>query len=42
VTWKPRDFLAVDVSAGAFLGSGDDTISRFKGRDFALVGVRVF
>jgi hypothetical protein len=25
-----------------FLGSGDDTISRFKGRDFALVGVRVF
>ena len=42
VTWKPRDFLAVDFSAGAFLGSGDDTISRFKGRDFALVGVRVF
>ncbi|HEX5213970.1 MAG TPA: hypothetical protein VFV98_00825 [Vicinamibacterales bacterium] len=42
VTWKPRDFLAVDFSAGAFLGSGDDTISRVQGRDFVLIGVRAF
>ena len=42
VTWKPRDRLAVDFSAGAFLGNGDDTISRFNGRDFVLIGVRAF
>lgn len=38
--WKPRDRVTVDVSAGSFLGSGDDTISRFEGRDFVVARLR--
>jgi hypothetical protein len=34
VSWKPRDNVSVEASGGAFLGTSDDTIGRFKGRDF--------
>jgi hypothetical protein len=38
--WKPRDRVTVELTAGAFLGSGDDTISRFAGRDFVMTRLR--
>jgi hypothetical protein len=38
--WKLRDHVSIDASAGAFLGSGDDTIARFSGRDFVSGRVR--
>lgn len=34
VLWKPKDNVTWEFSAAAFLGTGDDAISRFKGRDF--------
>ena len=34
VSWKPRDNVSVEASGGAFLGTSDDAIGRFKGRDF--------
>ncbi|MEZ5319769.1 MAG: hypothetical protein R2752_20375 [Vicinamibacterales bacterium] len=40
LAWSVRDDVAIDVSAGTFLGSGDDAIARFDRRDFALLGVR--
>ena len=40
VVWTARDNLAVEGSAGAFFGSGDDTISRFNGRDFVFGRVK--
>jgi hypothetical protein len=40
VTWRVRDDVAIETSAGAFLGTGADTISRFSGRDFVLVQAR--
>ncbi|MEO8482143.1 MAG: hypothetical protein ABI634_08040 [Acidobacteriota bacterium] len=39
-TWKVRDNITVDASAGLFLGSGDDTISRFTQRDFVFTRAR--
>ena len=38
--WKPRDRVTVEMSAGSFLGAGDDTISRFEGRDFLVARLR--
>ena len=38
--WKLRDRVSIEASAGAFLGSGDDTIARFSGRDFVSGRVR--
>jgi len=38
--WKMRDDVAVEVSAAAFLGRGDDVLSRFHGRDFVLTRIR--
>jgi hypothetical protein len=40
VTWRVRDDMALEASAGAFLGTGADTISRFSGRDFVMVAAR--
>jgi hypothetical protein len=37
-----RDNTALELSAAAFAGTGDDTISRFRTRDFVLVRVRVY
>jgi len=34
--WNARDNVSVEASAGAFLGTGNDTLSRFKERDFAF------
>lgn len=38
--WRVRDAVAIEASAGAFLGTGDDTIARFSGRDFVFGRVR--
>jgi hypothetical protein len=40
LVWTARDNFAVEASAGAFLGTGDDTLGRFKGRDFLFGRVR--
>jgi hypothetical protein len=40
--WSVRDNVSIDASAGVFLGTGDDTISRFKGRDFAFARLTVY
>lgn len=40
--WHPRDAVVVDASAGAFVGSGDDAVSRFSGRDFVLLTFRYY
>jgi hypothetical protein len=37
-----RDNTALELSAAAFAGTGDDTISRFRTRDFLLARVRVY
>lgn len=36
VVWHVRDNVTLEGSAGAFLGTSDDTIGRFKDRDFAF------
>jgi hypothetical protein len=41
IVWRARDRVALEASAAAFLGTGDDTLARFKGRDFVLTRVRV-
>jgi hypothetical protein len=38
--WRVRDDVAVEGSAAAFLGEGDDALARFNTRDFMLVRVR--
>jgi hypothetical protein len=38
--WKPRDNVTWEFSAAAFLGTGDDAISRFKGRDFVFARLK--
>jgi hypothetical protein len=40
VSWKVRDHIVLDGSAGAFLGTSDDTIGRFAERDFLLARIR--
>ena len=40
--WKPRDRVAIEGSGGAFVGSSDDTLGRFKTRDFVLVALRTW
>jgi len=39
-TWKIRDTVTFDCSAGVFLGSSDDAIGRFSHRDFVLTRAR--
>ena len=39
-SWKVQDDVAVETSGGLFLGSSDDTIGAFAGRDFVLVRLR--
>lgn len=41
-TWKVRDNVTFDASAGTFLGSGDDTIGRFEKRDFVLTRAQYY
>jgi len=40
VLWKPRDNVTYEFSAAAFLGTGDDSIGRFKGRDFLFARLK--
>jgi len=40
VVWKARDDVTVDVSAAAFVGTGEITLGRFHGRDFILTRLR--
>jgi hypothetical protein len=40
VEWTVRDHIAIDGSAGAFLGTSEDSIGRFKQRDFLLGRIR--
>lgn len=40
VVWTARDNVAIEGTAGAFLGTGDDSLSRFKNRDFLFARVR--
>jgi hypothetical protein len=40
VAWKPRDNVTVEASAAAILGTSDDNIGRFKGRDFVFGRLR--
>lgn len=39
---RARDRVAIDISAGAFLGTSTDTVGRFKGRDFLLTRMRTW
>ena len=39
-TWKIRDNVRFDASAGVFLGTSTDTIGRFRTRDFVLARTR--
>jgi len=38
--WSATDQLALELSAAKFVGTGDDAISRFAGRDFAGLRIR--
>jgi len=38
--WNTRDNVSVEASAGAFLGTGDDTLGRFRERDFVFARVK--
>jgi hypothetical protein len=40
ILWKPRDNVTWEFSAATFLGTGDDSIGRFKGRDFAFARLK--
>jgi hypothetical protein len=40
LVWTARDNVAVEASAGAFVGTGDNTLSRFHGRDFLFARLR--
>lgn len=42
VVWRTRDNVTFEGSAGAFLGTSDDAIGRFKDRDFAFARVAYF
>ncbi len=38
--WSIADNTSLDVSAGAFLGTSNDTLGRFKGRNFVFTRLR--
>jgi hypothetical protein len=40
--WKASDRVAIEASAAAFTGTGDDTISKFAGRDFVMTRIRYY
>ena len=40
--WSVRDNVGVEASAAAFLGDGDDLLSRFRDRDFGFARVVVY
>ena len=40
VVWSVRDNLSLDGSAGAFLGTSDDTLGRFEHRNFVFARAR--
>ncbi len=40
--WRARDRIALEWSGGAFLGTSDDTIGRFRTRDFVSFKLRTW
>lgn len=42
VVWSASDRVAVEASAATFMGTGDDTIAKFSGRDFVMTRVRYY
>jgi hypothetical protein len=40
LVWTARDNVTIEGSAGAFIGTGDNTLSRFHGRDFLFGRLR--
>lgn len=42
VSWSVSDRVGIDATAAKFLGTGDDTISKFAGRDFVMARIRYF
>ncbi len=40
--WTLTDNFTLEVSGGAFLGTSDDTLGRFTGRDFVFTRLRVW
>ncbi|HXT70303.1 MAG TPA: hypothetical protein VN700_11140 [Vicinamibacterales bacterium] len=40
IVWRAADNVAIEGSAAAFLGDGNDSLARFKTRDFLLTRVR--
>lgn len=42
LVWSASDRVAFEASAARFIGTGDDTISRFAGRDFLLARMRYY
>ena len=42
LAWSVNDRLGIEASAAKFLGTGDDTISKFAGRDFVMTRIRYF
>ena len=41
-SWSVRDNVMLEASVAAFLGDGDDLLSRFKGRDFGFTRFIVY
>ena len=41
-SWSVRDNVTLEASAAAFLGDGDDLLSRFSGRDFGFTRFIVY
>lgn len=40
LAWKPDDKVSIEWSGGTFVGTSDDTIGRFRTRDFVLASLR--
>lgn len=40
--WSASDRVAIEATAAKFMGDGDDTISRFAGRDFVMARLRYY
>ena len=39
--WKIRDRIALELSGGGFFGTSDDTVGRFRQRDFFATRLRI-
>ncbi len=42
VAWSASDRVGLEASAATFTGTGDDTISKFAGRDFVMARIRYY